>query len=477
MLLKTAARRGRASHVERRILPAGIVELTGGWARPVCEWLTRNYSCRMSKEGIGLKGGEMSRDRNAGDDDPDYWGGDLKEQPGVGRGGAAGANVRPPAEERAGQAPPAPQDTTRDGDPRRGASLPTPASRRQEPGAEQSCVMIGPSASGKTTLLTAIKRACDLPSHDGLNLEFVPGKATAVLIKGAIDRITNRKKGHDATQGTRQFPFEIHVNGKAPNFWSAPLEADLHVVMHDGGGEYILPSDDDDDVVRRQNRAEMIHSALRATSMILCIDVTKPGNTLLEKELAISFTEMARPDVSHSPPHWSARLMSRLKRLPAPQPRSRKKWCLNVDRFLLLLTQVDKLCYQLTPSFERTIRFAEMIDPVGQARDLLGVPVMKTVQTMLKPRARFAVGVISAMGFHPVTGDPFADVDGRPLNLASESGEDILRRWTPFGIRDAIYFLATGECRGTVKEVTPGDLTTGPEPLEFSYSKGPLERG
>ena len=146
------------------------------------------------------------------------------------------------------------------------------------------------------------------------------------------------------------------------------------------------------------------------------------------------------------------------------------KSCLNVDRFLLLLTQVDKLCHQLPQGIDRTVRFAEMIDPVEQARELLGVPVLKTIQNSLKPRAQFAVGVISAMGFHPRTGDPFADVDGTPLNLDSESGEDILRRWTPFGIRDAIYFLATGKCRGRVKELHPSDLRAGLEPLEFSYT-------
>ena len=146
------------------------------------------------------------------------------------------------------------------------------------------------------------------------------------------------------------------------------------------------------------------------------------------------------------------------------------KSCLNVDRFLLLLTQVDKLCHQLPQGIDRTVRFAEMIDPVEQARELLGVPVLKTIQNSLKPGAQFAVGVISAMGFHPRTGDPFADVDGTPLNLDSESGEDILRRWTPFGIRDAIYFLATGKCRGRVKELRPADLRAGLEPLEFSYT-------
>lgn len=334
----------------------------------------------------------------------------------------------------------------------------------------QSCIMLGPAASGKTTLLTAIKRACDLPSDDGLNLEFVPEKATAEKIKTAIDKIINRQDGHEATQGIGNYPFEVHVNAKAPNFWSPPLEADLHVVMSDGGGGYLLPSDDDNDAIRLKYRNELIGAALNAASMILCVDITKPGSTLLEKELAISFAEMARPVTFSSPVHWTTQLWSRLQRRPIPPGRRRRKRCLNVDRFLLLLTQVDKLCYQLPPSIERPIRFADMIDPVEQARELLGVPVLRTIQSMLKPDARFAVGVISAMGFHPVTGDPFADIDGTPLNLASESGEDILRRWTPYGIRDALYFLATGECRGTVKELTAGYLLAGLEPLEFSYT-------
>jgi hypothetical protein len=346
-----------------------------------------------------------------------------------------------------------------------------PVAPEAETDTGQSCIMIGPAASGKTTLLTAIKRACDLPSQDGLNLEFIPEKATAEKIKTAIDKITNRQEGHPATGDVRNYPFEVHVSAKAPNFWSQPLEADLHIVMSDGGGGFLLPTVDiSKDVISQDNRNQLINEALNATSMILCVDITRPGSTLLEKELAISFAEMARPIVFSSPVHWTTQLWSKLQRRPIPPGRARRKRCLNVDRFLLLLTQVDKLCYRLPSSIDRTIRFAEMIEPVEQARDLLGVPVLKTIQSFLKPGARFAVGVISAMGFHPLTGDPFADVDGTPLNLASESGEDILRRWTPYGIRDAIYFLATGECRGTVKELTPGYLMSGAEPLEFSYS-------
>ena len=336
----------------------------------------------------------------------------------------------------------------------------------------QSCVMLGPAESGKTTLLTAIKRACDQPSDDGLNLEFIPGAETARKIKIAINNIVERQDGHKATIDVGTFPFEIHVSSKAPNFWSPPLEEDLYVVLSDGGGGFLLPGKETiaDDPATRKYRPELIETARRAESMILCVDISNPASTTLEKELAISFAEMSKPTPTWSTVHWTAKFWAWLQRKPVPQPRKRMKSCLNVDRFLLLLTQVDKLCHQVPQGIDRTVRFAEMIDPVEQARELLGVPVLKTIQNTLKPGSQFAVGVISAMGFHPRTGEPFADVDGTPLNLDSESGEDILRRWTPFGIRDAIYFLATGKCRGRVKELHPADLRAGPEPLEFSYT-------
>lgn len=388
-------------------------------------------------------------------------------------GDAGGRDGRPESSRGVAPEDPAPVRETgaaRDSTAQEGAAAARPVAPAAVAARNQSCVMIGPPGSGKTTLLAAIKRACDLPAQDGLNLDFIAERETAVLIKRAINGIINRRVGFKGTEGVHNYPFEVHVRAEAPHFWSAPLEDELHVVMNDGGGEYLLPPTDDQDPRAKVYRNELIRAALNASSMVLCVDIDTPGRMLLETELAISLAEMSAPSEYESPVHWKTQVWNRLRRRPALPPRVRMKRSLSANRFLLLLTQVDKLCYRLPPSIERTIRFAEMIDPVEQARELLGVSVLRTISSMLKPGARFAVGVVSAMGFHPVTGDPFADIDGTPLGLASESGEDILRRWTPFGIRDAIYFLATGNCRGSVKELTADVLMSGPEPLEFSYS-------
>jgi hypothetical protein len=329
--------------------------------------------------------------------------------------------------------------------------------------------MLGPSASGKTTLLAAIKRACEQPSEDGVNYEFIAELETAGLISSAIDKITDRARGLDATASMNTYPFEVHVSAKSPHFWSPPLEAALHVVMTDSGGGTLLPAAMET-MTAVGHRPAVIRTAIDASCMILCVDITRPGVVVLEKNLAVAFAEITQPRHIETPVHWKEQMWNRLRRRPAPTTRFKWRRCLNADRFLLMLTQVDKLCYRLPPTIERTIRFAQMIDPVEHARDLLGVPLLRMIHSALKPGAIMAVGVTSSYGFHPLTGDSFADTDGTPINLASESGEDILRRWTPYGIRDALYFLATGQSRGTVKQVMPADLTAGAEPLEFTYA-------
>jgi hypothetical protein len=339
----------------------------------------------------------------------------------------------------------------------------------------QSCVMMGLVKSGKTTLLTAIKRACDLPSKDGLKLEFIPAKATAKEIKIAIDQITGKTEGHKATEEVKTFPFQVHVTVKPRNFWSAPLEVTLDVELNDGGGEFLLPSTADS--VFKDQREALIESALKATSLILCVDITNPGAITLEKELPITFSDMARDERVRSVVHWTTKLKCKLSSRPIPKGELRFRKSLNADRFLLLLTQIDKISAGLPDSAGRAIDFARKIDPIAQAKELLGVTTLATIRNFLKPSARFAVGIISAMGFNPISGAPFADVDGTPFNLHSEGGDSVLRRWTPFGIRDAMYFLATGICRGTVKELTVADLENSDEPLDFSYSASPEEEG
>jgi hypothetical protein len=365
---------------------------------------------------------------------------------------------------------PAPPDVTYA--PRERPEEPAPAAQQEHNIAPS--IMIGPSRSGKTTLLLAIGRACHLAEDADLELEFVPDENTGQLMKRAIERITNRQQGPPATRGKPEhYPFWIHVSDKPRSFWEPPLDADLYTVMSDGGGGYLLPPEDVS-VESEQWRNELIASAKSAVSIIFCIDATAPESSILEKELPLLLSKITEPRIvdvkltlRQRMQNWFHQHMNRFRRRPYPPLKTRRsKPCLNVDRFLLLLTQVDKLCYKM----DDPARYASMINPVEQARELLGISLLNSIRSALKPGAVLAAGISSAWGFRS-DGEPFADPDGTPVAVAGESGEDILRRWTPFGIRDALYFIATGRCRGTVKELARRDLELmhGVEPIPFTF--------
>lgn len=329
---------------------------------------------------------------------------------------------------------------------------------------EHSCVIIGPADSGKTTLLAALKRACEQEAEDELNLGFVAEPETARLISLALGRMAKRQTARDSTNDVQNYPFEINLRGKSPNFWSLPLRVKLSVTMNDSPGGAVFPTEDSPDLTDKRNL--VLAAARNASSMILCVDITRPSVLMLQQQLSLAFAEIVEERTVSARLHIKERLWNRLHGVPNEE----SQLCLNVDRFLLMLTQVDKLCSKLSDSVKQTVRIAEIIDPVEQARSLFGPELLKMIRNVLKPEADFAVGITSAFGFNPLTGNSFFDIDGSPTPLSTDSGEDILRRWTPYGIRDAIYFLATGRARGTVKLLTSLDFKPGPEPLEFTYA-------
>jgi hypothetical protein len=263
-----------------------------------------------------------------------------------------------------------------------------------------------------------------------------------------------------------------------------PVKEDLEIVMSDGAGGYLLPLEEDPH--SEAFRREMIARVGRASTLVLCVNIVDLNLTLLKTELSrllsktrrareveipLTLKERLRVGIAGRINSWKIRIGNSLGPGSCSVPtrpgrvaarngngtHRRTRACLAADRFLLLLTQVDKLC-DLFPDEVLPVNVAKMIDPVEQAKYLLGPPLLKEVYDSVRPGGKVAVGICSALGFHPETGTPFADVNGRPLSWPGEPGEELLRNWTPFGVRDAIYFIATGNCRGTIKEVTKAGL-------------------
>lgn len=383
------------------------------------------------------------------------------------------------------QPPRAPRPTPPQPPPRADADDETTAAPRRASTAgagEGNCLIIGPSKVGKTTLLAALQRACHLPGRDNLKLEFVAeGNTSSRLTRKIVDIITDLRAGPDATAGENieeretDYPFRIHATTPGGTIIRRPQRTSVRMVVHDGPGGAFFPrggeaGPDARGTIYRQWRKRLAADGRVARSMILCVDSTDPEANLLEAYLGELIYDMSNLETIPEPEPFEQRLYRWVRRRPARPYRPYQRRCLNVDRFLLLLTKIDLLCAGVgghDKSF-KPAKFAKLIDPVEQSRQLLGEHLLNKIRDALKPSASFAVGITSAWGFHPVSGQPFAGPDGRPGAAQSEEGVEILPYWRPFGVRDAIFYIATGECRGTVSRVMPQHLNVREdvEPLE-----------
>lgn len=355
-----------------------------------------------------------------------------------------------------------------------------PARQAAPPRNDGSCLIMGPTKVGKTTLLAALNRACHLPARDDLKLEFVAeGNTSAVLTRKAVEIVRDLKPGPDATSREQvdetEYPFMIHATTVSDGVLRRPRRTSVRMVVSDGPGKAFFPEDvemeNDHDYIRW--RTKLVRDGRSAGSMILCVDSTDPSADLLEAHLGTMIYDMSELETFEEREPFESRLHRWVRRRPSLPYRPYQRRCLSVDRFLLLLTKVDLLCAgaRTYGGPMNPLRAALMLDPVEQARQLLGVHLLNTIQDALRPGAAFAVGVTSAWGFHPVSKEPFAHPDGRPKGVDGERGKEVLPYWTPFGVRDAIYFIATGECRGTVRRVTSEHtvLRDDLDPLEVQF--------
>jgi hypothetical protein len=350
-------------------------------------------------------------------------------------------------------------------------------------------VLIGPSKSGKTTLLTAMERACQLPVDDNLDLVFSPHEETSKLIRAAYHRIAGKERTVEASAVVSDFPFRIDLTCESNRFWIPDNEVDMDVVMSDGPGGHLFPIEATDLESERFRRV-MVERISRAKAVVLCVDATDCNLPLVDTELGRLLAETTRPrEIEHTirfrelmqnrvgvPVRDLKRrfMLGRNSRQRHHSPgfhngngnrarpnengtRVREQQCLVADRFLLLLTQIDKLCDRF-PNELLPIDVAKMIDPIAQARHLLGPSFLNRIFKAISPNGQVAIGICSSMGFHPDTGTPFSNRFGIPFSWPSELGNELLRSWTPFGVREAIYFMATGNCRGTVRKLTKENL-------------------
>lgn len=282
-------------------------------------------------------------------------------------------------------------------------------------------VLLGPEDAGKTSLLAALQAACKDPSPGPL-LSLVPGARLAHLTSTGIS-------GPD--RETNPYSFQLHAHG--PD--GAVREPGYAITVVDTPGR-VLFDPQADWAAEGSPPAELLSGLRDTTWLLLAVDsmTYQPGLWSRRLPQLVAYLARERPGkrvllpgpAAKSHPHSFHPPMMPELRLPH-------------ERALVLLTKFDLYAASCLADLRRAPRheldlrarglaeegtakeLALAIDPVQTAQQLLGGG-LGVLRSALAPEAQLAVVPASATGFR-----------------------DEFGRTQPFGLRQALAFLATGE--------------------------------
>ena len=345
------------------------------------------------------------------------------------------------------------------------------------------CIFMGPSQVGKTTLLASIDQAAHTslaagdprvaivgrhPSpRSNTSRPLSPDDSRSSLtdaVQEAVRSILEPSKVIDHTGSARTYEFSMTVT-------SGRRTVGADVVAHDGPGGALFPSRHDlPNPQMAQWEEQLIDGATHADGIGLCLDATDADQLaschLYLPGILARISSRPEPPPVRAATHWE-RLRDRIGLDSRPAADRRRR--LHARRFLLLFTKADLLVggrrvEQLggedwVQYEQRPDRLAEHIDGVRQAAELLGESVLFRILAALPHEGQLGVAFTSAWGFDPDSGQPFMNPKGHdPLLMTAMHRQQRLARWTPFGVREAMVFLLTGEVLAPVSLVTAESL-------------------
>lgn len=330
----------------------------------------------------------------------------------------------------------------------------------------QTCVIFGPSGAGKTSLLATLDAACyaDSPDHGGLS---------AVWDRRNDDADRLQREGRQwiafdiptsPTSSSTTYPLELTTRRITPLLRRSTMKVHQLRCIDLPGDQLCAPlvplrngttsSTPTTPLLAPGRRNELTD----ATSLLLVVDATRPHSATLDASLAGVLDRLASSCPGEQPRQsLAARLLGRLGlRLERIAPRRTR---LSVKRVLLLLSKVDVLAAAMADQHRcstgeevSALAIAQSLDPLGLALELLGLRCLMTLHRAIGTDADFAIGACSASGFCPESGEAFLRWS------PGRSPDERLRTWTPFGVNDALHFLAFGTCAGGLHRVTDEDL-------------------
>jgi hypothetical protein len=345
-------------------------------------------------------------------------------------------------------------------------------------------VIVGPSAAGKTELISAAPEAFTAYRHPAILAELsYRGADTPRLIRDRISRVGIRAPGV-ATASIMEYPFSIVLRqrGATGAFYYADARSLLGMDVPGGatfaeGGVESLAGD------YREFRNRVVERGKAADALAIVVNSARElrdrtvanGLPELLGEMAVSCpVTLDQPSVLRP----RRGFFRRRDREPLPPPTVRHADKLNVSRLLLILNHADQISVRWRTDWRDTRDPRGPLSPLAITRDwirpkyvakmALGDGVLRTLLAFLKPGARLAVAVSSATGFDRFTGDPFCATDGTLNLLRAPDASAMLERRVVWGVAEALLYASFGIVTPAICEIfTEADLT----PDQFTWRK------
>lgn len=275
------------------------------------------------------------------------------------------------------------------------------------------CLILGPSGAGKTALLSSLGQACAVAGSTELAL--LPHEDLAALA-GEAEAYRHGVRDWQPTGETTTYAFQLRAGAK-----------DFFLKVQDGPGELLFPFSP----AYWDALPETEKHAYDAACLVLCIDATNPRPDLWRTSLPPLLARFAIPSgsliprLTSPPPARGAdfpRLLTPGRQLP-------------YQRVLIVLTQIDSLVQEALRHYTAGYRQARgRMPPPPSATELaLQIDPFR----LLDERVGAILGQLHAAA-------PTADL---AVTLSSAWGlTGSGGGWSPFGVREALLFLTTGEC-------------------------------
>lgn len=348
--------------------------------------------------------------------------------------------------------------------------------------------IVGGVGTAKTSLCLALSESANLPDgSDRAQIRVVPGDDLSRLKTRSTESFMRSRAPSRATEKHQTFEVSVDYHREPRHLFDTHLERSLRIGIHDApGGHFYVPEavTEERQHELRRDQDRLIDALVGTDVLVITIDSTRPKDPDVARELQGFVHRLAnRSAQQHQEAQttWWQRWFS--MRLFGLQPAAaRKRTAIRAKHVLVLLTKADLLAADLMAVLEdgrqledydrdlwearRDRSQARMtpwglvheLDPLSQAFHIVGPGTLHALWSVLPPGGRLAVGLCSAGGFCARSGQPTLDRSGVPNKLGAEEAAPLYEAGRPFGVREAIGFIACGETGGPVAEVFLEDI-------------------